>query len=141
MEKEKNTANDIFCREEIIGASTIKKVGTMRVVLSMDGVEEYHLLVMPIRHVENAASLSIQERDDMVGAVGLIERFYASHGIGGYKQILLSGPAAGRTVPHLHWHIIPGNSEFVTDPKQRKIHYSAEELKDKTKTLAREFGD
>ncbi len=137
METEKK--KDIFCREEVIGASTVAKVGTMRIVLSMDGVAEYHFLVMPIRHVEDAAELSTQEWSDMTAAVGLIARFYASHSIEGYKQILLSGPAAGQTVPHLHWHIIPGNSEFVTDPKQRKIHYTPDELGKKAKELANEF--
>lgn len=139
MEAERDLKRDIFCREEIIGASTVAKVGAMRIVLSMDGVAEYHFLIIPIRHVDDASLLSVKESEDFTRAVRSAAKFYASRGINGYKLVLLSGPEAGQTIPHLHWHMIPGNSEFVTDPKQRKIHYSVDELNKKAKELSQEF--
>ena len=137
---EKSTQKDVFCREEIIGSSTVVKVGSARIVLAMDGVAPYHMLVIPIRHAEQPKELSSKEINDIFEAVHRVEMFYKSKGIDGYKIMRLSGAAAGQTIPHIHWHIIPGTSDFVTGPKQRKIHYAPEELGKAAKELAQEFG-
>ncbi len=136
---EKSAQKDIFCREEIIGSSTLAKVGTARIVLSMDAVAKHHMLVMPIRHVERIDELTDEEHRDIVKALRSIEEFYKAHNIEGYKLVLLSGPAAGQTVQHAHWHVIPGNAEFVTDPKRRSVHYSGEELAWEADVLRRDF--
>ena len=136
---EKSAQKDIFCREEIIGSSTLAKVGTARIVLSMDAVAKYHMLVMPIRHVERIEELTDEEHRDIVKALSSIEEFYKARGIEGYKLVLLSGPAAGQTIQHVHWHVIPGNAEFVTDPKRRSVHYSGEELAKEADVLRRDF--
>ncbi|MCL5239076.1 MAG: HIT family protein [Candidatus Marsarchaeota archaeon] len=136
---EKTATKDIFCREEIVGRSTITKAEGMRIVLAMDGVAEYHVLIVPVRHVARLSELTQEENAGMLKALRLVEGFYSAHGIDGYKLILLSGPGAGQTISHMHWHVIPGNSEFVTDPKQRSLHYTPEELSKKAAALAPEF--
>ncbi|MGC8676572.1 MAG: HIT domain-containing protein, partial [Candidatus Micrarchaeia archaeon] len=121
--------NDIFDNEEVIGKSTIIKVGTMRIVASMDADQEYHFLVMTIAHRNNSLELTDAERSDYALAERVIAEFYKMHGIGGYSKIELVGEEAGRTIPHWHVHFVPGKSDnFHNNPKDRPIHRSGVEL-------------
>jgi histidine triad (HIT) family protein len=69
-----------------------------------------HVLVIPNRHIESVASLGLGEAPilgrlfDVIGEVarseGLAER--------GYRVVANTGPDAGQTVDHLHFHVLGG---------------------------------
>ncbi|MGC8699914.1 MAG: HIT domain-containing protein [Candidatus Micrarchaeia archaeon] len=137
---EKTAYKDIFDSEQIIGASTILKIGSMRIVASLDADHEYHFLLMPIAHRESFTELTGEELKDMQFAERAISEFYKAHGIDGYSKIELVGKGAGRTIEHLHWHFVPGKSDvFHNNPKDRPIHRNGEQMKKVVDSLRPEF--
>jgi diadenosine tetraphosphate (Ap4A) HIT family hydrolase len=131
---------DIFDDEKIIGASTITKVGTIRIVASKDADHEFHFLLIPIRHVEYFTELKEDEFKDMQSAESLIDAFYRARRLDGYSKIELVGIGAGRTVPHYHVHFIPGKSDnFHNNPSDRVLHRSADQIREVVSELSPEF--
>ena len=69
-----------------------------------------HVLVIPRRHVD-----SLREATDpeLVGRVALAAAKVAQDaGFGerGFRVVANTGPEAGQTVPHLHFHVLAGRS-------------------------------
>lgn len=67
-----------------------------------------HVLVIPRQHV-----VSLDEVDDplLAGRVALAAAKVArdaGHAAGGYRVVTNVGPAAGQSVPHLHFHVLAG---------------------------------
>jgi histidine triad (HIT) family protein len=71
---------------------------------------DVHLLVMPREHHANL--------DEWIAAGGSSDRMLAfvaavaqdARVAGRYRLITNVGPKAGQVVPHLHWHILAGDS-------------------------------
>ncbi|KAJ7263090.1 diadenosine tetraphosphate asymmetrical hydrolase [Mycena rebaudengoi] len=67
-----------------------------------------HVLVLPSRHVSRLADLSEPELSSLMRAVqqvgSVIERVYGADGLTVACQ---DGKAAGQTVPHVHFHLLP----------------------------------
>lgn len=68
-----------------------------------------HVLVIPRQHVASA-----HELDDpaMAGALfGAMRRIADAEGLDdGYRIVTNIGPAAGQSVPHLHFHLLGGRT-------------------------------
>lgn len=69
-----------------------------------------HVLIVPRRHIERAANLV---SDDDFVLVGDIHRaalkIATSEGLAsGFRLVTNSGPDAGQTVDHLHYHLLGG---------------------------------
>jgi ATP adenylyltransferase len=67
-----------------------------------------HLMIFPVRHVEDVRELTAEEESKLVGLqrylLDLLDRAYAPHGFNiGYNM----GHSAGASIEHLHLHIIP----------------------------------
>lgn len=84
-------------------------------ILDKYPVNEGHSLVIPKRHVER-----LEELDDLA----IYDFIVASHAE--VKQRfnpdstnigINNGPAAGQTISHLHWHIIPRYYGDIDDPR------------------------
>jgi histidine triad (HIT) family protein len=77
-------------------------------------VAPVHVLVVPRRHIENAASLAPEDADDVVALFTAARAVAESEGIGsperGYRLVLNVGPDALNSVPHLHLHVIGGRT-------------------------------
>ncbi len=77
-----------------------------------------HTLIVPRRHVESLADLAADEIGEAFGLVGearaLIDAAYEPDG---YNIGINDGRAAGRTVDHLHIHLIPRYVGDVDDPR------------------------
>lgn len=84
----------------------------MRLVFDAYPVAPGHALVYPIRHVDRLAELTTYERLDLLHLVALAQDYLTDHTIA-----VNDGPAAGRTVPHLHVHVIPRRAGDVADPR------------------------
>ena len=75
---------------------------------------EVHVLVVPRRHIENAATVT-EEDGDVVAALLVAARAVAeAEGIGGpergYRLVFNVGPDALNSVPHLHLHVLGGRA-------------------------------
>jgi diadenosine tetraphosphate (Ap4A) HIT family hydrolase len=95
----------------------IAETPLMRAVLDGYPVTEGHALVYPKRHVDRLYELTGQE---MADAFYLIECAQNARVAGGAEDFTIAvndGPLAGRTVPHLHVHVIPRRAGDVADPR------------------------
>ncbi|MDR2144769.1 MAG: HIT domain-containing protein [Treponema sp.] len=67
-----------------------------------------HLLLFPLRHVNDIRELSGEERRDMDDSLDMaLEALDSLYGPAGYNIGYNMGAAAGASIEHLHLHIIP----------------------------------
>ncbi|HEY1733991.1 MAG TPA: HIT domain-containing protein [Acidimicrobiales bacterium] len=71
-----------------------------------------HVLVVPRRHIENAAAVTAADADDLVALVTTARAVAEAEGIAaadrGYRLVMNVGPDALNSVPHLHLHVLGG---------------------------------
>ena len=81
-------------------------------------VSKGHLEVNPKRHIESVFELTENEMSAiyelMKIAKGIVEAEYAPNG---YHIAVNEGEASGKTVPHLHFHLIPRYTGDKADPR------------------------
>lgn len=112
----------LFCR---LKASTkdvknyvLKRNPTCYAVLNLFPYNNGHILIVPNRHVDNAAKLTDKEKLDWLSLYGEVQdalsRAVKPHG---FNVGINLGRAAGAGIPkHLHLHIVPrwkGDSNFM----------------------------
>ena len=104
--------NCIFCKIASGGIPSIKVFENDHVVVIHDiqPAAKTHMLVIPKRHYENVMDLG----DDALAAEihKAIQRAARKVGIAdsGFRVISNCGADGGQTVPHLHYHILGGES-------------------------------
>jgi histidine triad (HIT) family protein len=73
-----------------------------------------HVLVVPKRHIPNAAEIGPDDADDVVELFVAAKAVADAEGIGGadrgYRLIFNVGPDANNSVPHLHLHVLGGRA-------------------------------
>jgi histidine triad (HIT) family protein len=69
-----------------------------------------HVLIIPRRHIEDAATVEQTDADVMADMVVMARRVATSEGIAetGYRLVFNVGEDATRSVPHLHLHLLGG---------------------------------
>lgn len=71
-------------------------------------MHEYHVLVLPKRHVERFEDLDDQEVLAVHHLIQKVqEKIFALAGLNDYFLLQKNGKSAGQTVPHIHIHCIP----------------------------------
>ena len=121
------TGNDFFCkvsRQEISGRKLVTENETTIAVLDGYPVGKGHTLIFPRRHVTSFFETTEQERGDiyriLFDAKRVIEMQLTKKGLplpSGYNIGINDGKSAGRTVDHLHVHLIPRYDGDMEDPK------------------------
>lgn len=74
-----------------------------------------HILIIPKKHISGITQLREEDRE-LVGKIYLVARKIAENrslGESGFRVVINSGPDAGETVRHLHFHLLGG----------RKLHW------------------
>jgi diadenosine tetraphosphate (Ap4A) HIT family hydrolase len=92
----------------------IAETPLMRAVLDGYPVTEGHALVYPRRHIESFVQLNDPEILDLHR---LIRRVCQNSNAFDHTIAVNDGQLAGRTVPHLHVHVIPRRAGDVADPR------------------------
>ncbi|HVX20148.1 MAG TPA: HIT domain-containing protein [Acidimicrobiales bacterium] len=73
-----------------------------------------HVLVVPRRHIDNAAAVDDDDADDVVALMTLARQVAEAEGIAspdrGYRLVFNVGPDALNSVPHLHLHVLGGRT-------------------------------
>lgn len=105
-----------FCNiiSDTSNATTLIETESYLCFLDKYPVTEGHSLVIPrdhIQYLEQADGAALYEF--LETAIAEVRRKYDPDGI---NVGLNDGPAAGQTIPHLHWHIIPRYKGDVEDP-------------------------
>jgi histidine triad (HIT) family protein len=69
-----------------------------------------HVLVIPRRHIENAATVEQTDAEVMSDMIVLARRVAQEEGIAerGYRLVFNVGEDTNNSVPHLHLHVIGG---------------------------------
>ena len=78
------------------------------VINDINPMAPHHVLVMPIRHVENVVELADVDTE----LVGKLFRVAAKMGReqagGGFRLVVNTGAEGGQTVDHVHVHVLAG---------------------------------
>ncbi|HEX2186932.1 MAG TPA: histidine triad nucleotide-binding protein [Chloroflexota bacterium] len=69
-----------------------------------------HVLVIPNRHIESAATLGAAEGPLLAAMLEAAQRIAQQEGVAGsgYRLVFNVGADAGMSVPHLHLHLLGG---------------------------------
>jgi histidine triad (HIT) family protein len=68
-----------------------------------------HLLVMPVKHVQNLAEFAASQPAELVAKLFSIAGTLGSEqGANGNRAVINTGPEGGQTVDHLHVHVLAG---------------------------------
>jgi histidine triad (HIT) family protein len=69
-----------------------------------------HALVVPVRHIPDAASVAPGDADVLAGMLIAARQVAEDSGLasGGYRLVMNIGQDAGNTVDHLHLHVLAG---------------------------------
>jgi diadenosine tetraphosphate (Ap4A) HIT family hydrolase len=106
-----------FCRR--IEESGIL-LGNELAVAFADGypVSPGHMLIVPRRHVQDFFQLTPQEEAAVWNLVAPVRRHIEKyHSPDGYNLGVNVGTAAGQTVAHAHFHVIPRYAGDADDPR------------------------
>lgn len=77
-----------------------------------------HTLIVPRDHLTTFTALSDDWGEELLTAVNTaIEEIEQEHNPDGYNMGMNLGEAAGQTIDHLHWHVIPRYTGDVSDPE------------------------
>ncbi|MEX2546746.1 MAG: histidine triad nucleotide-binding protein [Chloroflexota bacterium] len=108
------SANCLFCR---IGRGEVPSdiVHEDDLVLAFRDVNPKaptHLLLIPRRHIDSAADLSETDAEMLGRMFAVAANLARETGIAerGFRLVSNSGPAAGQSVDHLHFHLLGGRS-------------------------------
>ncbi len=137
----KNEKGCPFCNIKIIDQQKIIENNSAFLTIALAPYKKYHLLVIPRRHVTHMVKVTDEENLDIIHlehtGIQLLKKL-------GHTSITImsrEGKTTGRTVKHLHYHIIPDISLSVLDFNfdKRKV-YSKKEMSEMTKKLKRILG-
>jgi len=71
-----------------------------------------HMMIIPREHVLSITDLNDVERQTVWNLSILAGELLEKEGIPGYKFLVREGDQKGKTVEHLHFHIIPGVADL-----------------------------
>ena len=102
----------LFCRiiDRQIPATIVYEDSRTLAFTDINAQAPVHLLVIPKAHIAGAHALAPEDNELVGHLFQVIAKLARDHGIAedGYRVVTNSGPAAGQTVFHLHYHLIGG---------------------------------
>jgi histidine triad (HIT) family protein len=69
---------------------------------------DVHLLVIPDRHIDSLRESADLPADGAKRMLEFVAEVAEGAGLDDYRVIANTGPGAGQTVLHLHWHVLGG---------------------------------
>jgi histidine triad (HIT) family protein len=108
-------ADCLFCKLVAgeIPARIVKRTDDAVAFYDIDPKAPVHVLVIPTRHVRAVRDARDREGEAMLGKLlGFTAEVAAHLGLdaGGYRIVTNTGPDAGQSVDHLHFHMLGGRS-------------------------------
>ncbi|MEM3839336.1 MAG: HIT domain-containing protein [Candidatus Micrarchaeaceae archaeon] len=141
---------DPFCNKEDIAGTIFYKSRHFMALYNIRPILPGHSLLIPIRHVTRITELDEEESKDMVRSMKevlpVLVKFYGDKD-GSYNLAVQSGPSSGRTIDHLHIHLIPRkpddryhNSGFKVDILENLEGLDLLHVRQEVKRLREHFG-
>lgn len=120
----------IFCKivHGEIPSTSVLETDRAIAIMDVNPVVKGHILIIPRDHHAQVRDLP----EDLAAHLGslvprLTRAVVAAVGAEGSHLIINSGPVAGQTVDHCHWHIIPRFSDDPVDWPWPHEEYSGDE--------------
>ncbi len=101
----------LFCRiiAGEVPASVVASTGLSVAFRDVNPQAPTHVLVVPRRHVANAAELADAGAEDLADLIATAGTVARAEGLDdGYRIVFNTGPRAGQTVFHAHLHVLGG---------------------------------
>jgi ATP adenylyltransferase len=94
-----------FCNGLEKQGTLVHKTKHSQVAINLHSLKKGHLMIMPLRHVVKYDELTEEESKDMFD---LIEQFseIIKNAYGDYPIVTIN-PIHGRSLPHIHIHLVP----------------------------------
>jgi len=106
------TATCLFCRiaRGEIPADIVHEDDLVLAFRDINPKAPTHLLVIPRRHVQSAADLRESDAEMLGRLFGVAAQLAREAGVAdrGFRLVTNSGPGAGQSVDHLHFHLLGG---------------------------------
>ena len=123
----------IFCKlaNGVIPTNTIYEDDSFRVILDLGPATKGHALILPKNHFANIYEIP----EDVAGDVMKLAKKMATHmteklNCDGFNLVQNNGEAAGQTVFHFHYHLIPRYKDDNQHILWEATSPSAEELEE-----------
>jgi histidine triad (HIT) family protein len=132
----------VFCKiaRGAIPAETIVETSEALVFLDINPVNPGHLLVVPREHHANLCELPAATAAHVGGLLpGLCRAVQAATGADGVNVIVNIGAAAGQTIGHGHWHVIPRFHDDAVDWPWPHSEYVGDERAQMRFRIEREY--
>ncbi len=115
-----------FCTPRLDALLTENALASL--TYSLAPYHQYHLLVVPNRHLENWEELSTEEELAINHLLRKGTQILRTFGYTDYSILVRNGAKSGKSVPHVHYHIVPVDIIGDLDHKdeERKILTEAE---------------
>jgi histidine triad (HIT) family protein len=108
------TTDCIFCRIVAgdIPADIVDRTDLALAFRDLSPQAPVHVLVVPRRHIENAATVEPGDAEVMADMMILARRVAQAEGVAerGYRLVFNVGEDAANSVPHLHLHVLGGRA-------------------------------
>jgi len=102
-----------FCNPTVLKTQTVFDGHRMRVIYNYKPGSDYHLMVIPKRHIEHFSELSQREILEMKDITDKINQVYIKKlNIDNFIIIQKNGNLTGRTVEHVHFHTVPVYDDY-----------------------------
>jgi histidine triad (HIT) family protein len=132
----------IFCKivDQELSSARILESAEAVAFLDINPVNPGHVLVVPKEH-----HVELSELPEAVAAATasllplLCRAIAAATGADGLNVIVNNGRAAGQTIDHCHWHIIPRFDDDAVDWPWPHCQYSGDELSQMRFRIEREL--
>ncbi len=143
---------DPFCTEESFGKTIFHYSKHFMVLYDIRPVVRGHILIVPKRHILDILEFSGDEAKEMhLLFEQVIPRILSIYGATQNSYDLTSqiGPYSGRSVAHLHFHILPrnkndeyqeGDKSIYEDIKLNKSRFTQKDVEAEVARLRKEFG-
>lgn len=103
--------NCLFCKiiRGEIPAKFVHRDNDVVVIEDVNPQAPKHLLVMPVKHVENLPQLVGFESPELVAKVmSVAGQLGREQSASGFRAVINTGPDGGQTVNHMHVHVLAG---------------------------------
>lgn len=99
----------MFCRivEGKIPAEVVHRDEKVVAFKDINPQAPVHLLVIPVKHIENLMKADVQDSESLVAVFAAIKELAVKHGLEeGFRVVTNCGENGGQTVGHLHFHVL-----------------------------------
>lgn len=112
-----------FCEKETFDRSVLVTSNRRAMVTVAKGpYVADQLLVIPKRHIENFSQLTLLEALDCFRLMRWVAARFYQNGHTGYNILLRDGEGVGKSIPHLHIHLIPSlDMQFKNSGTKRRL--------------------